>query len=211
MPDSPDVAERYATAINTSNLRVEADRGSSADVLIAAAWSPQRFGAELLRLHSEWDGCAKPKKVAQEAITVFARTMQGKTEMEKRQKAQNIADSWHAHELSLLFSRLKTMPRVREQAILKLLDWNVPDAAHIGPSVLLYWLNPICRSCNGLKFLKTKDAPSLSAKVCKPCGGSGFARLNGESAQRFETYLNTCLARARTSIRSNLQRTRKAE
>ena len=48
----PDVTERYVTAINTSNLKTEADRGGAADVLIASGWSPTRLGSALLRLVS---------------------------------------------------------------------------------------------------------------------------------------------------------------
>ena len=49
---APDVTELYTVAIHTSNLRVEADKASPADILIAAAWSPSRLGSALLRLAS---------------------------------------------------------------------------------------------------------------------------------------------------------------
>lgn len=54
-----DVEEQYISAGNTSNMRVEADRKTGADVMIAAGWSQSRVGLALLRLHSEWDGAAK--------------------------------------------------------------------------------------------------------------------------------------------------------
>ena len=38
------IAERYETANNTKNLKVEAEQNGAADVLIAAGWSPVRFG-----------------------------------------------------------------------------------------------------------------------------------------------------------------------
>ena len=57
--DTLTIEERYISATQATNLKVEADRGGSADVLIAAAWSMSRVGAALVRLHSEWDGSAK--------------------------------------------------------------------------------------------------------------------------------------------------------
>ena len=55
------VEENYTSATNSSNLRCEADRRTDVDVLIAAGCTPGILGAALMRLHSEWDGCAKPR------------------------------------------------------------------------------------------------------------------------------------------------------
>lgn len=53
----PDIAEQYASATNTSNLRMEmdADRRSNADILVAAGWSKSRIGTALMRLHTHYD------------------------------------------------------------------------------------------------------------------------------------------------------------
>ncbi len=45
--------ERYLTASNSSNLRVEADKHGDADVMIAAGWSASRIGGALMRLHTK--------------------------------------------------------------------------------------------------------------------------------------------------------------
>lgn len=50
------IAEHYITANAASNLRVEADKGGAADILICAGWTPSReVGAALLRLHTKHD------------------------------------------------------------------------------------------------------------------------------------------------------------
>lgn len=54
------VDEAYQVAGNSSNLRVEADRRSDADVLIAAGWTKGMLGGAALRLRGEWDSCEKP-------------------------------------------------------------------------------------------------------------------------------------------------------
>lgn len=56
--DVPCVAERYSTAIQSSNLRCETREDAplgSTGILIAAGWSPSRIGASLLRLHTKTD------------------------------------------------------------------------------------------------------------------------------------------------------------
>lgn len=63
MSDCRTVDEAYATAGNSSNLAVKADRRSDADVLIAAGWTPGLLGGALMRLHSEWDGAAKKRRM----------------------------------------------------------------------------------------------------------------------------------------------------
>jgi hypothetical protein len=71
------VEERYSVAGNTSDMSVEADKRNSADVIIAAGWSPSRLGMALLRLHSEWSGLAKPHKPTKKGIDAMAETIKG--------------------------------------------------------------------------------------------------------------------------------------
>lgn len=59
------VEEAYTSATASSNLRCEADRRTDVDVLIAAGCTPGILGAALMRLHSEWDGCAKPRAMTE--------------------------------------------------------------------------------------------------------------------------------------------------
>ena len=65
MSDFRTVDEAYSSAGNTSDLTVKAERRSDADVLIACGMTPGLLGAALLRLHSEWDGAAKPRKLTE--------------------------------------------------------------------------------------------------------------------------------------------------
>ena len=46
--DAPDIEEQYISAGDSSNLRVEADRRSDADILIAAAGSPRIITADMV-------------------------------------------------------------------------------------------------------------------------------------------------------------------
>ena len=45
--------ERYLSASQSSNMRVQAEKHGDADVMIAAGWSASRIGGALMRLHSK--------------------------------------------------------------------------------------------------------------------------------------------------------------
>lgn len=47
--------ERYLSATNTSNLRVEAEKHGPGDILICAGWSASTLGLALMRLHTKPD------------------------------------------------------------------------------------------------------------------------------------------------------------
>lgn len=147
--ERPDIEELYQTASNTSNLKVEAERRGSGDVLIAAGWSASRVGMALLRLHSEWDASEKPLKPTKESVRAlvgtFQRNLPGEktvavTKGEKAKpltgtEAQHYAAAWYAHEVGMLLGKLKGLPSVREQLTVQALKWRMglpddPEARH---------------------------------------------------------------------------------
>lgn len=65
------VEEAYTSATTASNLRVQADRRSDADILIAAGWAPGMLGGALMRLHSEWDSTARKVATKTDAMLLF--------------------------------------------------------------------------------------------------------------------------------------------
>lgn len=154
--DRPDIAERYATACNSSNLRVEAERGSSADILIAAGWLPSRaIGAVLLRLHTKYtrDGLE------------------------------------YVHEEALALARKA----------------GIIHAEAVTSAVLAWWFERLCKTCEGVKFTLIPGTPSLSAKHCSKCKGTGEINLpHGEAGKKMARWLDESVERARASIRSRL-------
>ena len=65
---STSTEERYLSATNTSNLRVEAERNGPADILICAGWSASTLGLALMRLHTKPDTAALEKVHQQVAM-----------------------------------------------------------------------------------------------------------------------------------------------
>lgn len=158
--DRAGIEESYSTACNSSNLRVEADRGSNADILIAAGWLPSRaIGAVLLRLHTKYtrDGLE------------------------------------YVHKEALDLAR----------------KGGITSAEAVTSSVLAWWLEKLCKECNGVKFKLIPGTPSLSAKHCKKCRGTGELNLpHGDAGKRMARWLDESVERARAQIRSRLIATR---
>lgn len=210
----PTVEERYAAAINTSNLRVHTDakRGSAADVLMAMAWSPSRVGGSLMRLHSEWDSASKPHRVTQDAIEQFAATLDG-TRDEKLSKARRIAHDWYMHECGILLGRLKSLPAAREQLTLWVRQQRIDDADQRVAEVIMWWLNHVCPVCEGRKKERITDTPSLSHRDCKSCHGTGETRIPRQpGSPRYEIesrkilrYISDCVAAQQNGAKKWLQ------
>lgn len=115
--------EQYSTATNANNLRVEADKRSQADILIAAGWSHSRTGMALLRLHSEYDGVGHPHP----------------------------GTKIYLHEVALMLGKLKTLPEARAMLIAHVELWKRPveAPADLAADVLMWWLDSVCPVCHG--------------------------------------------------------------
>lgn len=175
--DRPDVDERYTVAINATSLAVVQHRSGPVDVLAAAAWSPTRIGAALLRLHSEFDGG------------------------ERLRKGPSFAT-----DAKLLMMRLKTMPAVREQLTLQAGTWAIEDAASRSAEILHWWLDRRCTTCFGRRWKVVKNTPALSGVACGACRGTGESRLpGGQDGKRLANFLDDCVSRARQSIKQRLR------
>lgn len=192
--NAPTIEERYSSAVNTSNLKVERDhtRNNIADILIAAGWSRAHFGTSLLRLQSEWDSCAKPRALSAAAIRVLAGTFEkergpdGKVwfdfpneraRVTPADAARYQASEWHLHELGLLFQRLKTLPQVRDM----LMSWGsckgIESAGVKAASVVAWWLNHTCPMCNGGGYELVIGTNRQSNRLCTHCKGSKKVKL----------------------------------
>lgn len=199
--------EAYADACTATNLKTEADKRGDADLLIAAGWNPVRVGAALMRLVSEWDGAEKPRRMHPEAVRQLAKTLE-LTVFDERQgiknvheKAMQLSREWHQHEMKLLFGKLKTMPAVREQVTHQARKWSTEQPDRAAAAVLLHWLDSVCHPCSGLKFLQIADTPSLSAKMCRACDGTGKSRVPyGDFGKRLENWMDRCVSESRINM-----------
>lgn len=200
--EKPGVEERYESACGASSLKVQAERGGPGDLLIAAGWSEQRTGMALLRLHSEFTGAAKPRRMSPTQVAALAITYRDKHGVPNRQKAMAEAARAYANELRLLALSLKTRPAVWAQ----LAPWaqakGIPEDQVA--QALFHWLDPVCSHCGGHGLHKAKDAPALSAKQCRACNGTG-TKMIPEGGTRVLSFISTCTSQARESLGKRLR------
>lgn len=203
--DKAGLDERYECATSASNLRVDTRDGSPispADVIIAAGMSPSRLGMALLRLHSEWDGAAKPKKLNAAQITALSHTLKDEKGRPDTYRARREAAAWYAGELRILAQTLKSRAGVMAELML----WaNLKGIS--GETVtasLHHWLNSTCPVCEGHGLRKVDGQPALSAKRCGPCNGTGSVR-EPDGAARVIGYIDACLNAARSSLKQRLR------
>lgn len=204
------VEERYTGATSTSNLKVEARRQMPADLLIAAGWSPTRLGAALLRLHSEWDGAEKPRRVTADRIEQMAaalpRVNKNGREALDMAAARRQANDWYVHELKILFQKLKTMPEVRHQLQLWAEHKDIEEGERLAAGVLAWWLDHTCPACCGRGQELIKGAPVKSTRNCSVCKGTAETPKPGGMLGRLMLdHINDCVTRARASLKQRLQ------
>lgn len=202
------VDERYTSAIHASNLRCETRDGApinAADVLIAVGWSPSRLGAALMRLHSEYDGVAKPRPVCHEGLVRMALKHKG-TQKERETLAQIEAANWLQNEKALFLGKLKALPAVIEQITIQSVKWEISNPIGFARVSVGHWLNQLCDKCHGVKFELIPNTPSTSAKTCNACNGIGLSVTPyGGDGRRMANYMDYCVEMGRRSIKQRLQ------
>lgn len=212
----PSIEERYSSAVGTSNLRVDGVRRTPADMVIAAGMSPHRLGMALRRLASEWDATGKPPPPSAQNIAAMASKYPripgtGLVELRGKQltpisAAKREANDWHAHELGLLFQRLKTMPEVRAALVHWAGEKGVEDPIHIVGAVLQWWLHKTCPVCHGAKKRIIQGTGRTSSKDCQECKGTGEAKVpHGWAGRKMLGYMNESLRAASAGLRGKFR------
>lgn len=208
------VEERYTSSISAKSLKVDNDRATSVDSLIAAAWAPSRIGAALMRLHSEFDGAEKPRKIGAQATVELARMIARENDRvipndSDLKDAREKAAQWLLHEQKLQLGKLKTLPDVRGQLVL----WSKVKGMESEPqtlvaNTLMWWLDPTCHVCHGRRWQVVEGTPSLSERACEACKGVGSRpRPGGMEGGMLMAYIDHCVGEARVSMKRRLRRT----
>lgn len=200
------VEELYLVAGNTSDLRVVPERRGAADLLIASAWSPSRLGAAALRLHSEWSAASVPRRPDRDLIDYVARDLPLRNGKPDRIVATRMAMGWYQGELLRIFARLHSLPVVRDQLAARAAQRGIERPESLATEVVCHWLDPICPTCHGLKFLPVQGAPSLSAKACPSCHAHGQSPVpRGQDGHWLLNYLDDCVQKSRSLMRKRLR------
>ena len=176
--DRPGVEEQYSQACTSSNLRVEADRRSAADVLIASGMSNSRLGGALMRLRSEYGSDSVPRRNAS------------------------------ATDHRLMMGRLKTLPAVLSAVAAQAHGWGIERPEAVALAVVSHWLDNICQPCSGqgktqslvkidVTQLRSKQKEFVThsvVKPCKHCKGAGRIDLtHGSAGRRMDGFIAACV------------------
>lgn len=174
--DRRTIEESYTSATASSNLRCEAEKRTDVDVLIAAGYTPGILGAALMRLHSEWDGCAHPRGKAL-------------TETDAR----------------VLMGYIKTLPRVLSILDAWAAERQAAEPKKLAQAVIAFWLDSICPYCRGRGKEVIPGTPALG-RQCKACRGTGRKKEpGGDMGRLMLTLMDDCVIRARNSMRKRLR------
>lgn len=216
----PDAArgeeEAYASAMQSSNLRVQVARHGDGDVIVVAGWNRERIGAGLLRLQTEFDRAERPRQVrfaeflpalVQEAA---AKAKNGRlTQHEKNQlkaQAHRVASELNHAQTSVYLQRLRGFPVMREQLVIQLERWRAEDALTKATQILRWWLEQKCTSCNGRRWLTVEGTGRLSNKACPACKASSEREIpHGQEGRRLVCHIAQCVESWRSRTRKALR------
>lgn len=214
--EKPCVEEQYATAVGSSNLRVGNDSNirTPGDLIAQAGMNKHRMGLALRRLMTEWDSSARAVSMPAKQVEALSRTYhklpnglvlaKGKDGKDEEVlplvRAQREAEDWHAHELGVLFQRLKSLPAVREALVLhaeSMICEPGEEGVHLVCAVLQWWLHPTCPTCAGRKLKVIAGTGRTSSKACGLCKGTGERKLpHGWQGRKLLSYMNECRNKA---------------
>jgi hypothetical protein len=222
--ERPQVDEIYSVAATGGRgLRVEADRRTAADVVIAAGMSPHRLGLAMLRLRGEWDGLAKPEPPTQKDVVALAATAPvitddadvNKGKVAVAAKRRDGGDTTYMLPLVWAYRERQRWydERLREAALAlpsyadvhaAVTQWlgDGPDhPASVARTTIFYWLHPRCPVCMGRKKRVVEGTGRLSGKQCGECHGTGLSKLHhGGWGRRALSHIHDSMNAARKDL-----------
>lgn len=162
LEDRPTIAERYAVAMESSNLKMRRQEMGTgdADIIMAAGLAKGHrgqdlgFATSLYRLRCEFDSVKAVMRLGK-ALTLTDRL--------------------------LVLMELKTLASVKRElgaravvlATRKRFMKPDEDALRVAGRALDVWLSPVCPKCEGTG---TRSEEGKPAKICRSCGGSGHRK-----------------------------------
>lgn len=172
--DRAGIEEQYSQACTSSQLRVEAEKRGSADLLIAAGWSPSRVGAALLRLHTEYDRAGLSRAPSQTDLRLLIGKLKSLADV--RREATRQANTW----------RMVDPESTVIAVVLYWLDQRCKACGGLGakaiPGTPVLHAKP-CHKCRG------------SGKTITPYGDDG---------KRLANYFDDCVSKTRQSMKKRL-------
>lgn len=158
--DRPTIGERYSSAMESSNLKLETEKRGDVDLMIAAGWVPDTLGAQLYRLAVEFDA------VRTSIHTGKTLTPMSRYEILSRMRSLVPATLALGRHACVQATKRKFMQP--DEVVLK-----------VTGRVLDVWLDGLCSPCEGRGFTgggrHEQSGPQI---LCRACKGTGHRRHN---------------------------------
>jgi hypothetical protein len=193
------IEERYEVACNASSLKVEAEKGGPADVLIAAGWA-RNIGTELMRMHTD---VRRPKQFSEDIVRMRAGEIPLKRDRPDMDRARREVVDAMREALRISAEIVVGRSGVDD----RLLVWAIGRGIGAGTlrHALVYWLTKGCPVCSGLGKLRMPSAPVLGPS-CWKCEGKGeMPKPQMDGASVVLAHLDYCVNVARGSIKKRLR------
>jgi hypothetical protein len=161
--DRPTIAERYACAMESSNLRTNLERGCDTDVLMAAGWANAPLGTGLYRLRAEFDS-AKAEMRGQGATALIDTVLA----LSKMPSLSRVKQDLGAY-------------AVRQATLRKFMEPDGVVLALVGQALQIF-LDPTCPKCHGVGKTGGYGMPEV---ICKHCdSGKRTFKLAGRTDEQ---------------------------
>lgn len=124
--EKPGAEEIYERATNATNLKQEAERRTSADVLRDMAMSADRFGGMLMRLRGQWSASSRPERQVARTVKQFLALLGDKEKaIAAHHEEQRRCDASYENALATLAARLPDLDLVKEQLTFVAVKWGM--------------------------------------------------------------------------------------
>ncbi|WCM88830.1 hypothetical protein [Acidovorax sp. NCPPB 3576] len=222
--ERPNLSERLTSAGNSSDLSVRTDARGDADYLIAAGTTPARLGRYIYSLMAEYDACAKPRPITDDAVRRMSkevsaadekrwkdqlpalkldgrgRPTKASVEARKMAAARLELNKWLAGERRRVLGRLHSLPKLMDPHS-GLLPWVVARGGSTPEGKLLdvlgWWADRLCPSCSGTK--------KQGGRTCTACRGVGLREIpHGKEGQAISEHIAAQVDRSRRGIKNGL-------
>lgn len=197
---APCISERYASATETSDMRIQLDRINPGDLIIAAAFSGEQAGGVFARLRTEFDQAraevrhdsAAPVAIAKGEVDKYIKAklaeliVDGLYRVNDGRIIREQGGKFTIEGISFTDERMTVMTKLksREAAKAEVRRMAASRAERRGADfgdhlrdlawqALSVWLDPRCSPCGGRGFNGGFGVPKI---MCKHCEGSTSRR-----------------------------------
>lgn len=120
---------------------------------------------------------------------------------------------WYEHDVKLALMTMRTLPTLRAALVhhAQSQEWECDET--VIADVLLWWLDPKCRTCGGNREEVVAGTGRTNGRICSKCKATGLERQGdppgGRIGVKIANHINACLQAARQELGEGAKRMRR--